>query len=113
MLLVEANDLTKQLAQALERKDQVSAQLLLGMRETPLRTLREIADSIEDYILSLPEESAIRGHELLLGAAAEDDSEVPLCDEVARFQRLLKSVMDLDRSISLKVGGNNSLYTKL
>ena len=113
LLLTETADLTKQLAQALERRDQVSSQMLLNMREAPIQSLREISEGIENYILSLPEESAIRGHELLTGSEAEDDREIPLCEEVARFRRLLYIAIDLDRAISLKVGGKASIYTKL
>ena len=113
LLLVEVTDLTRQLGQALERKDEISAQMILGMRETPVNGLREIADGIDDYILSLPEESAIRGHELLTGAPPQEDRELPLSNEVARFQRLLQAVVDLDRSISLKVAGSKSVYALL
>ena len=113
MLLIETSDLTKQLRQALERRDEVSAQMILGMRETPIHSMQEIAAGIDQYILSLPEDSAIRGHELLTGAPAENDLEIPLCEEVARFQRLLKTVVDMDKVISLKLAGDQSLYTKL
>ncbi len=113
VLLIEISDLTKQLAEALDRRDQLAMQMLLGMRETPIHGLREIEDGIEDYILHLPEDSAIRGNELLRGAEAQNDQEGPLCEEVARFYRLLQNVVELDKRISVGMGGKQSVYTKL
>ena len=112
LLLNETADLTKQLKEALDRKDQVSVQMVMRMREAPLQGLCELEDGIEAYLLSLPESSAIRGKALLNGGAASSAAEGPLCEEVAKFRRLLDGVIELDRQISIGIGGNKSFYNK-
>ena len=109
-LLEEAADLTRQISDAVGRKDQLSLQMLLGMRETPLRRIVEISDGTEDYLLSLPEASAIRGNELLRGGASETPEEEGLCEDVARYHRLLSSVTETDRLVSTRLGGRKSFY---
>ena len=54
-LLNELEDLTQQLAQAIDRNDQVSAQMLIAMREEPLgklqaadKALREQLEAMDD-----------------------------------------------------------------
>ena len=112
LLLNETADLTKQLKEALDRRDQVAVQMVMRMREAPLQEMREVEDGIEAYLLSLPEPSAIRGKALLNGGAAEDAAEKPLCEEVAQYRRLLESVIKRDRDISIRLGGNKSFYNK-
>lgn len=112
LLLNETADLTKQLKEALDRRDQVSVQMVMRMREAPLREMLELEEGIEAYLLSLPESSAIRGKILLNGGAAEEAAEEPLCEEVAKFRRLLNTVIELDRQISVGIGGNKSFYNK-
>ena len=110
LLLIEASDLTKQLEEALNRKDEVSMQMLMEMREAPLHGMREIEAGIETYLLSLPESSAIRGKALLCGGAVEEAAEEPLYEEVAKYRRLLSSVIERDREISIRLGGEKSFY---
>lgn len=47
MKLDELFDLTGQLAQAVDRRDEVSAKMLLGMRQQPLLDLQEIEETIQ------------------------------------------------------------------
>ena len=113
LLLIETSDLTKQMEEALSRKDEVSLQMLMQMRETPIQGMRELEDGIEAYLLSLPESSAIRGKALLRGSEAAEGAEEPLCEEVAKFRRLLDTVIERDRQISVRLGGDKSFYNKL
>ena len=109
-LLTEASDLTRQLAQALERRDRVSADLLLGMRQEPLLALGELDQQVEQTLMQLPEEDAVRGNELLHGAQPTDAAEKALCSEVARFQRQKAALVALDRQLSLRAVGRKSFY---
>ena len=108
--LMEVSDLTRELSEALDRRDQVAAQMLLSMREAPLRQMLEIDEGIRTYLLGLPEEEAIRCTEILEGYEAEDGDEAPLCDQVDRYLNLLDAVVEADKRISLRLGGNRSFY---
>ena len=112
LLLIETSDLTKEIEEALDRKDEVSLRMLMEMRETPLQGMRELEEGIKAYLLSLPESSSIRGKALLDGGEAAEDAEKPLCEEVARYRRLLGSVIERDREVSTRLGGKKSYYIK-
>ena len=108
--LMEVADLTAQLAQALDRRDQVSVTLLLSMREEPLHLLEEMERDLRAHLLDLPQQDAIRANELLRGAQAETEEEAALCEQTARYRRLLESVSAQDRQLSLRIGGARSFY---
>ncbi len=110
--LIEVSDLTEQLAQAVERQDQASINMVLSMREEPIRQLQEIETSIEEYLPTLPEEDAIRCAELLKGEAARTPAEEPLALQVAQDRRLLKQIQELDKKTSVTLGGRQSFYQK-
>ena len=112
LLLIEVSDLTKQMEEALNRKDEVSMQMLMEMREVPLQGMLELEEGVEAYLLTLPESSAARGRALLRGSEAEEGAEGPLCEEVAKFRRLLDTVIGRDREISVRMGGDKSFYNK-
>lgn len=109
-LLDEVSDLTRQLAEAIDRKDQVSVQMVLAMRDGPIRAMREIEDGIEVFLPALDEAEARRCDALLRGAPAETAGEEPLAALVARFRSRLESVAELDERLSRRMGGNKSFY---
>ncbi len=112
-LLVEIMDLTEQLSQAVGRRDSVSVNMLVSMRQDPIRQAEELEGRAREYLLTLPEETAIRLNGLLTG---EEEGETPeenrLTGQVAQNRRLLKKIRELDESISLQLGGNHSFYRK-
>ena len=110
--LQEVDDLTRQIAQAADRNDETSVTLLLSMREEPVKELAERDQSLRESLLHLPQKDAIRARELLEGAEAREDGEIPLTRQVAQYRRLLKSVRELDKRISIRMGGNRSIYKK-
>ncbi len=108
--LMEIDGQTRELAGALDRGDQVAVQMVLSMREEPVRKVAEMEGKLEEYLLALPEEEAIRYKELLNGGAAGSPEEEALVLQIARNQRLLKKIVELDRRVSLRVGGRHSFY---
>ena len=108
--LSEVEDLTRQLAAALDRRDEVSVQMLLNMREEPIRRLQELDDGIRNYLENLPPEHAVQGAALMQGGEAQDPVEIPLCEDVARFRRLLSSVVEIDKRFNLRLGNDRSFY---
>ena len=69
-LLNEAFDISKQLAEAIERGDQVTIRILLSMRREPLESLRRIRRALEEQRDALAPAQARQLAELLNGAAA-------------------------------------------
>lgn len=110
--LIEVADVTRQVAEAVDRGDSVSAQLLLGEREAPVRELSELDEGIREYLQGCPERDAIRLNELLHGAEPESEEEKPFAEQVAQFRRLLASVRAMDEQVSVRLGGKQSFYKK-
>ncbi|MBE7005207.1 MAG: hypothetical protein E7425_13200 [Ruminococcaceae bacterium] len=110
--LIEVADLTRQVAEAVERGDTVAAQMLLTEREQPVRELSEMEKGIREYVLDVPEAEAIRLDELLRGGEAVSEEEKPLAEQIAQFRRILSSVRSLDEQLSVRMGGNQSFYKK-
>ena len=105
-------DVTRQIAEAVERRDEVAAQMLLGEREAPVRELHELEEGVRAYLLEVPEAEAIRLSELLRGAEAETEEEKLLAEQSAQFRRILESVIAIDKQLSVRLGGNQSFYKK-
>lgn len=110
--LLEFFDLTKQLGEAVDRKDEISVQMLLHMREDPIHSLSELEVQLHEGVLKLPEEDAIRAHQLLTGSPPQKKEEEDLCNQIAQNKRLLERSQELDRRISLRVDGRHSFYSK-
>ncbi len=110
--LIEVADVTRQIAEAVERGDVVAAQMILGEREQPVRQLRELEEGIRAYVMERPEQDAIRLNELLGGGEPETADEKALAEQVTQFRRILDSVLALDKQLSLRMGGSQSFYKK-
>ena len=110
--LIEVADVTRQVAEAVDRGDSVSAQMLLNEREQPVRELGELDEGIRTYLEDCPEQDAFRLNELLRGGEAETEDEKPLAEQVAQFRRLLGSVRAMDEQLSVRLGGGRSFYKK-
>lgn len=110
--LIEVADLTKQVAEAVERGDSVAAQMMLGEREQPVRELSEMEEGVRAFVMDSPEAEAIRMQELLRGAEPETEDEKPVAEQIAQFRRILASVRALDEQLSVRLGGDKSFYKK-
>ena len=110
--LVEVFDFTRQLAEAVDRHDEISVKITLSMRQEPLVELSELDDQIRAIVESQPEEYAIRLSELLSGAEAELPEERALSEQVLQNQRLLERIQEMDMSISRKIDPKRSFYNK-
>lgn len=110
-LLNELQDLTRQLAEALDRNDQVSTEMLIAMRQEPIEKLEGVKRALEDQVRdSADKDAALRLAILLDGGEAEDGSEKLLADQVAANGRRLKQVLELDRILNKKIAREKSIY---
>lgn len=110
--LGEVLDLTQQLAESLERSDQVSARMILAMRQDPILHLEEVNATAKSRRESLTEEEQERVRALLDGAEAQDDGEKTFLEQAGKARSLLERVVELDRRVSLRMAGENSFYKK-
>ena len=110
--LMEVSDLTRQILTAAERRDQVSVDMLLSMRADPVQRLTELEAGLQRFLESIPRPDAIRAAELLRGAPPENPDEIPLSEQVRQYRRLLESTIEMDRRLSIRIGGERSFYKK-
>ena len=111
-LLNEILELTRQLAEAVDRKDQVSMRMVIAMREEPIRR----ADAADRAIKSLRDEIAdaaerARFSELLAGRA---DAETGPCaralaERMAFNARTLQQIKEIDRVLNRKIARDRSV----
>lgn len=110
--LSEFEDLTRQLAEAVDRRDEISVQMLLNMRGEPAHQMQEADQQLRRRLLELPQEDAIRAREILEGGEQHSPEEAALCGQVLQNRRLLQRCSELDKRISMSMGGRKSFYTK-
>ena len=111
--LNEAMGITRELAEAVEREDQVSVRLLLSSRQMPLLELQELdaAMDLKRCELSGADEAAFDRLVTRRGAA-EDPAEQELADQLARNRRVLEQLTELDRRVSEKLCRERSIYRR-
>ena len=110
--LMEVSELTRQILVAAERRDQVSVEMLLSMREDPVKRVGELDAECREYLRTLPQEDAIRAAELLNGDPPANPDEIQLYEQLGQYRRLLESVVEMDRRLSVRMGGERSFYKK-
>lgn len=108
--LNEALDLTRQMADAADRNDEVAAQLLVSMRQEPTDKLAGAQQALEQQKKSLPPEDGRRLDGLLRGAEAASEEEAPLAGQVGANQRLLRQLVDMDRVVNRKLAREKTVY---
>lgn len=108
--LNEALDLTRQLADAVDRNDQVAVQMLVSMRQEPTDKLARAQQALGQQKAALSETDRARLDALLKGAAAETAEESPLANQVGLNQRVLKQLVDLDQIVNRKLTREKSIY---
>ena len=77
-LLNEVMDVSRQMAEAMDRDDQVAIQMLVSMREEPVHRLRQARRALKEQRDALEPEEALRLTQLLNGAEAKTEAEAPL-----------------------------------
>lgn len=109
-LLGEVMDISRQLAEAIDRDDHVTIQMLVAMREEPVKKLQLCQRALKEQGEALPPEKAERLSRLLNGAAAENEAEGPLAAQVGSNRRLLEQVLELDKILNRKLTREKSVY---
>ena len=107
--LSEVMELTGELADAFQRQDQVSVQMFLGMRQEPIDRLESCKAMLERQCLQLPPEQRqiLRG--ILQGQTRPPQAQA-LGESVQKNKRLLDRILEVDRQLNLRIGGEHSFY---
>lgn len=109
-LLTEVLDLSRQLAEALDRNDQVTVRMLIAMRGEPVNKLRLARAVLEEQKMELSAEDGKRLAELLNGEPAKEEAEQALAAQVQMNRRLLQQVLELDQVLNRKIAREKSFY---
>lgn len=109
-LLNEVQDLSRQLAEAIDRDDRVSVEMLVNMRREPIDKLVDAEDVLADQAASLPPEDGARLSRLLAGAPARGPDEKLLAGLVGSNRRRLEQIVALDKILNRKLARENSVY---
>jgi len=108
--LNEALDLTRQLAEAVDRDDQITIHMLVSMRQEPTDKLARAHQALDQQKAALSAADAERLSALLNGAAEPEPEEAALVNQAALNQRTLKQLVDLDRVVNRKLTREKSVY---
>ena len=110
-LLSEVLDLSRQMAEAVDRDDHVSLQMLVAMRQEPISKLEQTDQTLQDQVDGMADpEQAARLAALLHGEAAGEADEQALASQVASNKRRLQQVIELDKALSRKTARDKSIY---
>lgn len=109
-LFNEVMDISRQMAEALDRDDQVAIQMLVSMREEPIGKLRRARQALQEQRDALEPEMSGRLSALLNGQPAETGAEEPLAAQVAANRRLQGQVLELDKILNRKLTREESIY---
>lgn len=108
--ITELFSLTEQLAEAVDRDDQVSMRMLISMREEPIYKMRELEAIFHDQLNEWPAQDAAEIRRILEGGTATTKKEERLANALAANRRFLLKFVELDQRISRKLCGEKSFY---
>lgn len=110
-LLDEVLDLSRQMAEAVDRGDEVVIKMLLAMRAEPIRKLKQADQTLRSQRASLLQEDGERLAGLLNGTLqSESREEELLLNQGASNRRLHQQVMELERILNKKIAREKSIY---
>lgn len=112
-LFHEVEDLTDQLAEAIDRQDEVSIELVANMRYEPIQRLTVADRALREQLAELGEsEDGERIRAILNGESsrAQGEAEQLLAALAAQNIRLHKRLMEKDQRINRRIARNKSIY---
>lgn len=109
----ETMEITRELAEAVDREDQVSVKMLLSSRQVPLMELQELNAAVELKRCDLSGDDKAAFDRLITdGGAPETPAEKEVADQMALNHRILKQLAELDQRVNEKLCREKSVYRK-
>lgn len=110
--LDEVMGITRELAEAVEREDRVSVELLLTGRHQPLLELQELNAALELKRCDLSGEDEAAFDRLIAGGPPENGGERETAEQIALNRRTLEQLAELDRQVNERLCREKSVYRK-
>lgn len=104
----ETLDLSRQMAEAMDRSDYVSLHMLVAMRQEPINKMQAADQALRQQLLELPPEDSKRLAALLNGGEGGTKEEKAFAAQVASNSRMLKRVLELDGVLNRKINKETS-----
>lgn len=111
-LLNETMDISLQIAEAMDRDDQIAVGMLVSMREEPVKKLRRARKALEEQRDALKPGEAEELSRLLNGGEPKTEAEEPLAAQVSTNRRLLSRLLELDKVLNRKLTRSESIYNQ-
>lgn len=110
-LFHEVLDISNQLAEAIDRRDEVSMEMIIAMRSEPISKLTVADRALRKQLETLDEDSA-RIRAILNGdeSRAGDGMERILAEQASMNIRAHRKLMELDEVLNKKIGRDKSVY---
>ena len=110
----ELFDLTRQMAEALQRNDLVSFEVLLTMRTDVILDIEQITYTIQDILQTTEPEFAKKINLFLQHKTTSFENlsvaEQKICTIVSESANLTQRLISLDKIVNKKISGNDSFY---
>ncbi len=113
--LIEVEDLTQELSQAVARQDQVSVRMFLAMRQAEIERLTGYQKRLNHQCDQLPSDQGQQLREMLTGTyrgPVPVPGAEPMLRQAEKNRSALERVRRADQAVSCRLAGSNSFYTK-
>ncbi len=111
--LNETIGITQELAEAVDREDQVSVRMLLSNRQAPLLELQELNAAVDLKRCDLSgEDEAAFDRLVTQDGTSETPEEKEVSNQMALNRRILEQLAELDRRVNEKLCREKSVYRK-
>lgn len=111
-ILSEIEEVTQELSEAFNRRDQVSVRLFLNMRQEQILRLQECKATLDQHCARLSATDGALLRRILAGEALDCPNGEALLAQVKRNKSILSRTLRADKALSIKMGGKNSFYFK-
>ena len=110
-LINEIMDITTQIGEAIDRRDEVSLRLVIAMRSEPIERFSIADRALREHLDGLDEEDSLRIRAILNGEEerAIDPMEKALAAQAAMNIRAHAKLVELDKIISRKLAQEKSI----
>lgn len=111
-LINEIMDITTQIGEAIDRRDEVSLRLVIAMRSEPIERFSIADRALREHLDGLDEEDSLRIRAILNGEEerAINPMEKILAAQAAMNIRAHAKLVELDKIISRKLAQEKSIY---
>ena len=112
-LLNEVEDISGQLAEAIDRRDEVSMKMIVAMRFDPIQKLSVADKALREHLADLADDKDIERIRAILNgdeSAAQGELEQSLAQQAMTNIRQKERVMEQDKILNKSIARDKSIY---